>query len=134
MTKRTQYKGNPNMCTCSNSETKGRCVLHDPSTKHTPGTWKVEGQSNGLFSVYGNAGNAPETPLLVAQDLREANARYIAKAVNCHAELLGALKELEALRKMPHPSGDLDAAVAYRQRERDAVALSKAAIAKAERR
>ena len=47
-------------------------------------------------------------------------------------ELLGALKELEALRKMPHPSGDLNAAVAYRQRERDAVALSKAAIAKAE--
>ncbi|KKK72907.1 hypothetical protein LCGC14_2899170 [marine sediment metagenome] len=48
------------------------------------------------------------------------------------SELLEALKELEALRKMPHPSGDLDAAVAYRQRERDAVALSKAAIAKAE--
>ena len=47
-------------------------------------------------------------------------------------ELLEALKELEALRKTPHPSGDLNAAVAYRQRERDAVVLSKAAIAKAE--
>ena len=45
-----------------------------------------------------------------------------------------ALTELEALRTMPHPSGDLDAAVAYRQRERDAVTLSQVAIAKAEGR
>ena len=109
-------------------------------TKHTPGTWKIKRQPNKLFSIYGNAGNAAGTPLLVAQGLREANASRIAACVNaCEGinpeavpELLEALKELEALRKMPHPSGDLNAAVAYRQRERDAVVLSKVAIAKAE--
>ena len=35
MAKDTPYRGSPEMCTCCNSETKGRCMLHDP--KHTRG-------------------------------------------------------------------------------------------------
>ena len=97
-------------------------------TKRTPGPchhcaseYKLEATDFGLCCVC-------ERNLIA---LRVIGEHWAIKA-KAAPELLEALKELEALRKMPHPSGDLNAAVAYRQRERDAVALSKAAIAKAE--
>ena len=106
-------------------------------TKHTPGPWKVISGTVYIGKAHDAAPDDRDCiahmewgPNVHARPVeRDANVRLIAAAV----ELLEALKELEALRKMPHPSGDLDAAVAYRQRERDAVALAKAAIAKAER-
>lgn len=56
--------------------------------KHTLGHWKarpmaepVEGQES-LWEVVGFADNAAQTPILIANNLREPNARLIADAVN----------------------------------------------------
>ena len=100
-------------------------------TKHTLGPWEYDGHRK-IISIHRSKKYQQiaevGTPGISLALIDGANARLITAA----PELLEALKELEALRKTPHPSGDLNAAVAYRQRERDAVALSKAAIAKAE--
>ena len=50
------------------------------SETHTPGKWTVKQQVNGLWEVCGHAPNAAQTPLIVAYDLSEANARLIAAA------------------------------------------------------
>lgn len=64
---------------------------------YTPNEWIVTYQHDGLFSVYGHADNAAQTPLLVAKDLSKANANLIAtapkllKAVELHLAFLDSL-------------------------------------------
>lgn len=68
-------------------------------TKHTPTPWVYESQgtSTGIYAK--NAGYGMDNNIVRVFDnpskqIGEANAAFIVKAVNCHAELVKALKEL----------------------------------------
>ncbi len=80
-TKHTPYRGSPHMCTCCNSETGGRCMLHDPVTKHSPGRFVRANDETGLWEV--RQGNC----LIVALE-SESMAQELAAA----PELLELLK------------------------------------------
>ena len=98
MTKHTPYKGSPEMCTCSNSETGGQCVLHDPPPKHTPAPWHLVGQD----IRDAEEDNIVTVPFGDDPERAEANALRIVSCVNgCEGinpdavpELLVALKDL----------------------------------------
>ncbi|KKL03698.1 hypothetical protein LCGC14_2623480, partial [marine sediment metagenome] len=100
--------------------------------EHTPGPWGVAPNGKQVLAphviqrdnvlVRKLSGATPEqveanARLIVAarNAAFRANAKNPIAAAEALPELLEVLKELEALRKMPHPSGDLNAAVAYRQ-------------------
>ena len=97
MTKHTPYKWSPEMCTCSNSETGGQCVLHDPP-RHTPEPWHLVGQdirdADEENIVTGSYGDDPEQA--------EANANRIVACVNgCAGINPDAVTELlEAAKNM----------------------------------
>ena len=89
---------------------------------HTPTPWKVVGQH-----YEGPNGQTVQTePYWVNGDPGD-DASYIVRAVNCHKELLEALKELVKALSC-HEAG------VPTQAEADAYMIARAAIAKAEGR
>lgn len=70
------------------------------SARHTPGPWSVIDNSWEVSTVYGPDGETvAECPInsIVTEDtqfeheaVKEANARFIVHAVNCHDDLLAA--------------------------------------------
>jgi len=68
------------------------------NAKHTPIPWRIERQSNGLHAVCADLAkrHGGSTPFSLATDIRVANAEFIVRACNSHADLLEALRRLEA--------------------------------------
>jgi len=50
--------------------------------------WYAKAQRDGLSSIYYNADNPSETPIIIAHDLRPARAALIVAAVNSHYAML----------------------------------------------
>lgn len=92
------------------------------NAKHTPIPWRIERQSNGLYAVCADLAkrHGGSTPFSLATDIRVANAEFIVRACNSHADLLEALQRLEVASP-----GDLE------DPESPAWVFARAAIAKA---
>ncbi len=67
-------------------------------TTHTPGPWRI---GDAGRTVFGPKTDNP-SPETVASGLSRANAAYIVKAVNNHAQLLEALQYILATITEPH--------------------------------
>ena len=93
------------------------------NAKHTPIPWRIERQSNGLYAVCADLAkrHGGSTPFSLATDIRVANAEFIVRACNSHADLLEACKDLVIAAEETGYAGL-------------ALARAKAAIAKAEGR
>jgi len=89
-------------------------------SKHTPGPWRVQRETTyPLFTVWGHAPNAAETPLLVAKNISEANARLIAAAPDLLAAAKACLAHDDAgdWRSVLHGKEQLRAAIARAKAE-----------------
>ncbi len=83
------------------------------STKHTPTPWFIERinkQAPSIVHIVSRKGGtiSDEVASVYCADAgseQEANAKFIVKAVNCHDELLAALKEYQRLYEEVQPAG-----------------------------
>ena len=78
------------------------------NAKHTPIPWRIERQSNGLHAVCADLAkrHGGSTPFSLATDIRVANAEFIVRACNSHADLLEACKRVVSeLDGDPHRAG-----------------------------
>ena len=62
--------------------------MSDETDRATIRPWYAKAQRDGLSSIYYNADNPSETPIIIAQDLRPARAALIVAAVNSHYAML----------------------------------------------
>lgn len=109
--------------------------------KHTPGPWRVAAPPDKVCTDYGDDSDFTKNGLAktvvvcehrswMAEGEEFANAAFIVKAVNCHNELLEALREMvEAYDGFP-----TDMSRDERECCRIAFGKAEAAIAKAEGR
>lgn len=86
-------------CLDANDDTsvlKGKCIC--PKPQHTPTPWEIEEREGQVFIEVEQ--NADENQWIIAKCFgpkADDNAAFIVKAVNCHKELLSALRHLQFL-------------------------------------
>lgn len=85
-------------------------------TKHTPGPWRVGDAGATVFGPKKPDGSLPE---IIASRLKGDNARFIVRAVNCHDELL------EALRNIANDSRFWQLDSSYQEQARAAIAKAE---------
>lgn len=100
--------------------------------KHTPGPWKSDemAEDMALFHITGPDGRRVasvdcRTTFMEDVDEAAANAAFIVRAVNCHEELLAALKSMVSAFHPTQGGSDIYCDAATN--------AARAAIAKAER-
>lgn len=63
--------------------------------KHTPGPYRViNSEADNRLHIAGKVGNIATLPLFAAPDVVAATGVFIVRAVNCHDDLLAALKDI----------------------------------------